>query len=110
MTTDYKGPQKPKPTKLPTPPLDGPSTVECFWFEKPDAVNPIHYRKHPSGVECIQVTEHLNFCRGNAVKYIWRAGEKGDELEDLKKAEWYIQREIARVEKERGINSPKSNT
>jgi hypothetical protein len=53
---------------------------------------------HPSGVECIQITEHMNFCLGNAVKYIWRAGLKdghGD-VEDLKKARWYIDREIAR--------------
>ena len=64
-----------------------------------DPVNhPQHYTSHPSGVECIQVTEHMNFCRGNAVKYIWRAGEKGNEVEDLKKARWYLDREIARLE------------
>lgn len=67
---------------------------------KNDQVNhPSHYTKHPSGVECIQITEHMNFCRGNAIKYIWRAGEKGNEIEDLKKAAWYIQREIKRLEK-----------
>ncbi len=66
-----------------------------------DPVNsPIHYRSSPSGIECIEVVEHMNFCRGNATKYIWRAGQKGDELEDLKKARWYLDREIARVEKE----------
>lgn len=65
-----------------------------------DPVNhPKHYTEHPSGVECIQITEHMNFCRGNAVKYIWRAGEKGDEIEDLKKARWYLDREIARLKK-----------
>lgn len=65
-----------------------------------DTVNhPPHYKNHPSGVECIQITEHMNFCRGNAIKYIWRAGDKGNELEDLKKAAWYIQREIERLEK-----------
>jgi len=68
-------------------------------FLKTDPINPAHYTAHPSGVECIQITEHMNFCRGNAVKYIWRAGEKGDEIEDLKKARWYIDREIARLEK-----------
>jgi hypothetical protein len=68
--------------------------------ERHDAVNhPRHYTNHASGVECITVTEHMNFCRGNAVKYIWRAGEKGNEIEDLKKARWYIDREIARLEK-----------
>lgn len=69
--------------------------------EKPktDPVDhPSHYTKHPSGIECITVTEHFNFNRGNAIKYIWRAGEKGDEIEDLKKAAWYIAREIQRVE------------
>ena len=67
----------------------------------PDPVNhPTHYTTHPSGVECIQVTEHMNFCLGNAIKYLWRAGLKGAALEDLKKARWYIDREIARVEAE----------
>ena len=41
-----------------------------------DTVNyPPHYRAHASG-ECIQITEHMNFCLGNAIKYIWRAGVK----------------------------------
>ena len=63
-----------------------------------DAVeHPSHYTSHPSGVECIQVTEHMGFCVGNAVKYLWRAGLKGPTLEDLKKARWYIDREIARL-------------
>ena len=66
---------------------------------KHDMVNqPPHYKKHPSGVECITVTEHFNFCRGNAIKYIWRSGEKGSEIEDLKKARWYLDREIERLE------------
>lgn len=65
---------------------------------KTDMVNhPRHYCSHPSGVECITVTEHFNFCIGNAIKYLWRAGEKGDRLEDLHKAAWYIAREIGRV-------------
>lgn len=64
-----------------------------------DPVNhPAHYTEHPSGVECIQITEHLNFCVGNAIKYLWRAGLKGDAVEDLKKARWYIAREIKRLE------------
>jgi hypothetical protein len=61
----------------------------------PDLVNfPPHYMSHPSGVECITITEHMGFCLGNAMKYIWRADEKGSSTEDLKKALWYIQREI----------------
>jgi hypothetical protein len=62
-----------------------------------DAVNhPAHYTEHPSGVECITVTEHMGFCLGNAVKYIWRADLKNDAIEDLEKAAWYIRREIDR--------------
>lgn len=63
-----------------------------------DAVNhPRHYTRHPSGVECITVVEHMPFNLGNAVKYIWRAGEKADAIEDLRKARWYVDREIARL-------------
>jgi hypothetical protein len=51
-------------------------------------------------VECIDIAEHMTFNLGNAVKYVWRAGEKGDRLEDLKKARWYLDREISRLEKE----------
>lgn len=62
-----------------------------------DPVNrPAHYTGHPSGIECIQVTEHMGFCLGNAVKYIWRADLKNDAVEDLKKAVWYINRELQR--------------
>ena len=64
----------------------------------PDFVNhPPHYKKHPSGVECIQITEHMNFCLGNAVKYIWRASLKGTQKEDLEKAMWYLKRELNRI-------------
>lgn len=62
-----------------------------------DAVNhPPHYNQHPSGVECIQIAEHYGFCIGNAIKYLWRAGLKGDDIEDLEKARWYLDREIQR--------------
>lgn len=63
-----------------------------------DPVNhPRHYLEHPSGIECITITEHMNFCLGNAIKYIWRAGLKHDgAVEDLRKALWYIEREIER--------------
>lgn len=62
-----------------------------------DPVNhPAHYTSHPSGIECIQVTEHFNFCIGNAIKYLWRNGLKdgNSNIQDLKKAVWYINREI----------------
>jgi hypothetical protein len=62
-----------------------------------DPVNhPKHYTDHPSGVECIQITEHMGFNLGNALKYIWRCDLKKDAVEDLRKARWYIDREIAK--------------
>ena len=59
---------------------------------KPDMVNkPPHY-KDASGIECKEITCHrkMPFSLGNAIKYLYRAGSKGDLLEDLKKAEWYL--------------------
>ena len=56
--------------------------------------NPQHYQKHPSGVECIEVTRHLSFNRGNAFKYIFRHKSKGHPEQDLQKALWYIRDEI----------------
>lgn len=58
--------------------------------------HPAHYTSHPSGVECITVTEHMGFNLGNAVKYIWCADLKNDAIEDLRKAVWYVNREIDR--------------
>lgn len=71
-----------------------------------DAVNhPLHYTSDPSGVECITITRWRNFNVGNAIKYLWRAGLKDDptlegnakQIEDLKKAVWYINDEIKRL-------------
>ena len=59
--------------------------------------HPTHYCSHPSGLECIDITKHMNFCIGNAVKYLWRNGLKGEAIEDLEKAKWYIQCEIDRI-------------
>lgn len=71
---------------------------------KIDTVNhPPHYTAHPSGVECIQITEHMNFCLGNAIKYIWRADLKHDAIEDLKKAVWYVNKEIERRQKNKAV-------
>ena len=64
-----------------------------------DVNHPPHYTQHPSGVECITITEAFNFNVGNAIKYLWRAGLKGDALEDMRKAAWYVQREIERTER-----------
>lgn len=61
-----------------------------------DPVNhPHHYTSHPSGVECIEITKHMSFCLGNALKYIWRCDLKRDVIEDLRKAVWYLEQEIA---------------
>lgn len=75
-----------------------------------DKVNhPDHYNSHPSGAECVEIAEWFPFNLGNAIKYIWRNGKKGDQLEDLKKARWYLDREITRLEndidnRERALN------
>lgn len=67
-----------------------------------DPINyPSHYTQHPSGVEQIEITEHMGFCLGNVVKYILRSDFKGDAIEDLKKARWYLEREIKRREIEK---------
>jgi hypothetical protein len=65
-----------------------------------DAVNhPKHYTSHPSGVECIQITEHMSFNLGNAIKYIWRSDLKENTIQDLEKAEFYVRREIEKRKK-----------
>lgn len=75
--------------------LEAEAALEAKAALELDLVNhPPHYSSHPSGIECIQVTEHFNFNMGNAIKYIWRADEKGNALQDLEKAKWYIEREI----------------
>jgi hypothetical protein len=60
-----------------------------------DVDHPAHYTQFP--VEVIQITEHLNFCLGNVVKYVCRADFKGNKLQDLEKAKWYLEREITRL-------------
>lgn len=59
--------------------------------------NPSHY-KFPNGAEVIQITRYLMANRAAAVKYLCRAGRKDDELQDLKKARFYIEDEIKRLE------------
>lgn len=59
-----------------------------------DQINPAHYRSHPSGVDCVQITEHMSFLLGNVIKYIWRADLNNNAVEDLKKARWYLDREL----------------
>lgn len=70
--------------------------------------HPPHYNQ--GSIEVITVIEDwdLNFCLGNAVKYIARSKHKGSELEDLKKAAWYLDREIKRLEATKFLNSKAS--
>ena len=78
---------------------------EIIYQSAPAAHDPVNHPKHytsdPSGVECIEITRHSNFNIGNALKYLWRAGLKdgNSDIQDLKKAVWYIQDEIKRLEK-----------
>lgn len=80
---------------------------------KEDRVNhPSHYTwiKDKCGIEVIDITEHMDFCLGNATKYILRAGHKSEkgyegnqkEIEDLNKAIWYIKRKIRGLKKLNG--------
>ena len=72
-----------------------------------DPINhPAHYTSSPAScskcaqpIECIDVTQHMGFSLGNAMKYIWRAGLKGDPRVDLMKARWYLDKELARLGK-----------
>ena len=74
---------------------------EYLFDPDPDDDDPVkrpgHYTQVP-GIECINVTQHFNFNRGNVIKYVWRAGAKGNEIEDLKKARQYLDFEINRLE------------
>jgi hypothetical protein len=67
-----------------------------------DPVNhPAHYTGHPSGIECIQVTEWMDFLLGNATKYIWRSVHRPDitdQIIDLEKARWYLERKINQLQ------------
>ncbi len=65
--------------------------------------HPVHYNAFD--IEAIDVVEHFNFNRGSAMKYIWRAGLKGDNaIQDLEKAKWYVHREIQRLRKEQDLS------
>ena len=73
-------------------------------FEQPDVVNsPAHY--NTKGVEAITAIEasmsdeeFQGYCKGNAMKYLWRYKYKGKPVEDLKKAQWYLEKLIASVQ------------
>jgi hypothetical protein len=72
--------------------------MTMFEIEEKEMVDhPSHYNQ---GIETIEYIESwsMNFNTGNVIKYVTRAGYKNDQLEDLKKAMWYLQREIDRIE------------
>lgn len=67
-----------------------------------DLINhPKHYINHPAKIECIEISEHFDFCVGNAIKYIFRRNEKDDPLTNLRKAVWYIDRALGKTEPEK---------
>lgn len=76
--------------------------VSVASLEHDPVSRPSHYQGGPAcpqcgrPVECIDVVERLGFSLGNVVKYIWRADSKGERLEQLRKALWYLQREVDR--------------
>ena len=70
-------------------------------MSEPDRVDhPRHYTGPVPGIECVEVAGHFNFCRGSAIKYIWRAGSKNParEIEDLRKAIKFLELEIERLQ------------
>ena len=60
-----------------------------------DPINkPNHYNWHPTGVQCVEISEHFDANISKAIDYLWRYKHKGNPIEDLQKAAWFIQREI----------------
>lgn len=89
--------------KAPLPPFGGPwlpweMAHPAAAPRRENVEHPAHYNSHPSGVECLTVVRHMNFNIGNAMKYLWRCDEKGDPIENLRKAAFYINDEIKRRE------------
>lgn len=74
-----------------------------------DAINPDHYKFGSNGAEVIDLTEHLDFLSGNSVKYLCRAGRKAsaDRLEDARKAQWYVNRLVDKLTRERDASGVK---
>lgn len=82
--------------------------ADCYTNDCYNTVNdPVNHPSHyTSGkVECIEgleaamsTAEFRGFLRGNAIKYLWRAGKKDDIVQDLKKAQWYLNRLVEALE------------
>lgn len=112
LNNDEEG-NKPAISEMETSMCNAMQPLKCFIErndkeQKSDSVNhPAHYTwlKDLCGIEVIDITRHMNFCCGNALKYIIRAGHKKDasltdtekQIEDLKKAIWYLKDEIKRI-------------
>ena len=85
--------------------------VDCYHTslkeeKQRDGSSSVNHPKHYNqikGVECIDVAEQMGFNLGNALKYVWRCGDKGKKIEDLEKAIWYIKREIERTQKDERV-------
>ena len=73
-----------------------------------DPVNPSHYK----GDYAMRVIEdfELDFLKGTVIKYLLRAGKKDDELQDLQKAEWYLQRKIANLQRTQSSRTDNSDS
>lgn len=80
--------------------------------------HPSHYNHHPAGIECIEIIRHYTCDIANAIKYLWRAGLKPEmgkadaekEIEDMKKALWYIEdfrKNCEQTKMARNLNIPK---
>lgn len=54
------------------------------------AINPSYYQY--SGIQCIDVIENLSVCQANAIKYLWRLGQKDNDEQEIKKCQWYLNR------------------
>lgn len=102
----------PQPCGLSTPPLSDGGSNAGKHVDVDHVNHPPHYAQHKH--EPIAVIEDwgLDFCLGNAVKYIARAGKKdpAKEIEDLKKSAWYLARRIARLESAAPSLPPTSHT
>lgn len=81
--------------------MHGVGAWRCTGCDEPAYANPVTNPHHYTSrtVECIEVTSQFNFCLGNVIKYVWRCDEKGNPIQDLKKARFYLDKEIERREK-----------
>ena len=66
------------------------NTNDFVHIESDTVHHPKHYTSDDCGVEAIEITSLLPACISNAVKYVWRCGKKDEDLQELKKALWYV--------------------